>query len=271
MAVKPLPGAQLDRTHPLAQGLVGCWLMNEGGGLSVHDYSGNDNSGLLENGPVWSPGVDGWACAFPGTTDSARLPAASFPNGDAWSFVVRMQMTAKASIDMWQPFVSYLHYNADGGMMLRTFGTKFPSQIILQFGKSVTSVSGALYQNVWYDLCVTYKDAHSTVYQDGVVVLEVDRTYVPATVDYLRLARRQSNSGTGVADYSYCSISCYANWDRALTADEVAWLAAEPYAMFVRPDRWRRVFDFGESGGIIRPRGPRTLRVGPRMILGGVI
>ena len=60
-------------------------------------------------------------------------------------------------------------------------------------------------------------------------------------------------------------------YNRTLSADEVAWLAAEPYAMFTRPDRWRRVFDFGESGGIIRPRGPRTLRVGPRMILGGVI
>jgi len=47
---KPLPGAEIDWGHPLAQGLVGCWLMNEGAGVSVADYSAGGNHGILKGG-----------------------------------------------------------------------------------------------------------------------------------------------------------------------------------------------------------------------------
>ena len=46
---KPYRGIQLNRQHPLARGLVGCWLVNEGTGDKVFDYSGNGNNGILTN------------------------------------------------------------------------------------------------------------------------------------------------------------------------------------------------------------------------------
>ena len=51
--LKPPLGARLIPGHPLANGLVGCWLMNEGSGNKVYDLSGNGNSGTLTNGPEW--------------------------------------------------------------------------------------------------------------------------------------------------------------------------------------------------------------------------
>ena len=30
---KPMLGSQLDYTNPLARGLVGCWMLNEGAGI----------------------------------------------------------------------------------------------------------------------------------------------------------------------------------------------------------------------------------------------
>jgi hypothetical protein len=36
---RPLPGARLNMSHPLTKGLVGCWLLNEGGGLRALDLS----------------------------------------------------------------------------------------------------------------------------------------------------------------------------------------------------------------------------------------
>jgi hypothetical protein len=62
---KPPLGSQLNFGHPLSRGLVGCWLMNEGGGLKVNDLISKNNGSLI-NGIVWqnqdilSKGVDGF-------------------------------------------------------------------------------------------------------------------------------------------------------------------------------------------------------------------
>ena len=49
---KPPFGSRLDPTHPLSQGLVGCWLMNEGGGNIVFDLVRNYKLDFISS-PVW--------------------------------------------------------------------------------------------------------------------------------------------------------------------------------------------------------------------------
>jgi hypothetical protein len=46
---KPPVGAVLNRSHPLAKGLVGCWLMNERGGATAFDVSGNRRNVTIGN------------------------------------------------------------------------------------------------------------------------------------------------------------------------------------------------------------------------------
>ncbi len=48
---KPPLGAQLDTSHPLSQGLVGCWLMNEGGGKIATNLGQYPGSGTYVNNP----------------------------------------------------------------------------------------------------------------------------------------------------------------------------------------------------------------------------
>ncbi len=73
--MKPFRGAQLNRTHPLAKGLVGCWIMNEGTGQKTFDVSGNNNLGTLTNMTQadWVPGTagmhSGFALDFDGSDD----------------------------------------------------------------------------------------------------------------------------------------------------------------------------------------------------------
>ena len=72
---KPPKGVLLNRGHPLAKGLVGFWLMNEGGGNKVFDLSGNNNSGKFLAGlysPSWSSGRFGPALSFDGN-DTVNL------------------------------------------------------------------------------------------------------------------------------------------------------------------------------------------------------
>ena len=50
--LKPRLGLRLNHNHPLAQGLVGCWVMNEGGGDKVFDLSGNGKAGTFSGNAV---------------------------------------------------------------------------------------------------------------------------------------------------------------------------------------------------------------------------
>lgn len=76
MIIKSPRGAQLNRSHPLARGLVGCWLFNEGTGDKVFDLSGNGNQGTLTNmdpATDWVGGKDGWALDFDGVDDEVDV------------------------------------------------------------------------------------------------------------------------------------------------------------------------------------------------------
>ena len=66
--LKPVLGTQLNLGHPLARGLVGCWLMNEGGGNLVADLSGNGNAGTsVDSGVTWQASRHGTALHFDGS------------------------------------------------------------------------------------------------------------------------------------------------------------------------------------------------------------
>jgi len=49
LITKPKAGIQLNRAHPLTRGLVGYWIMNEGGGIRINDISGYGNHGSAVN------------------------------------------------------------------------------------------------------------------------------------------------------------------------------------------------------------------------------
>jgi len=80
---KPPVGSQIDWGHPLARGLVGCWLLNEGAGGKAHDLSGNNNHGVLTNFAFpstptsgWNPGRTGISLSFDGVDDYVKIPNA---------------------------------------------------------------------------------------------------------------------------------------------------------------------------------------------------
>jgi len=55
-------------------GLVGFWRFDEGKGDIAFDSSGNDNHGILVNGPAWVNGKQGKALSFDGIDDYAMIP-----------------------------------------------------------------------------------------------------------------------------------------------------------------------------------------------------
>ena len=240
MAVKPLPGAQLDRTHPLAQGLVGCWLMNEGGGDRVYDYSGNDNHGTFVGGPTWAVGADGAAVHI--SANGQRIQTASSAVSRSLSVVMRVRYDGGLLKGLYG--IGALS-DAWGTLDIRVHNPSY----IIAVGVSGTTVLAAGYYTIAF---VGLAGQVARVYINGMLDGEAafggfSTTAYPRHIGAYYGPNYEWNGLIGAS----------AEYDRALTADEVAWLHAEPYCMFARPDRWLRVFDFGATvggtGAVYRP------------------
>lgn len=73
MAVAKPTFPLLQRSDPLANGLVIACQFHEGGGATLHDVTGNGNNGTLTNSPAWVAGRSGSALQFNGTNQSVGL------------------------------------------------------------------------------------------------------------------------------------------------------------------------------------------------------
>ena len=61
---------------PARAELVGHWRLNEGGGTTAYDTSGNGNDGALRGGPEWVAGILDGALHFDGVDDFVEVPHA---------------------------------------------------------------------------------------------------------------------------------------------------------------------------------------------------
>lgn len=79
---KPPPGARVDRTHPLARSLVAFWALNEAAGPTLFDATGRLPL-TARNGPSWTSGPSGAAVQLvgnnPGPGYGNTLPATLLP------------------------------------------------------------------------------------------------------------------------------------------------------------------------------------------------
>lgn len=66
---KPPLGTPIDRSHPLAQGVIGAWALNEGAGVQA--FSEDRLRGTLLDDPTWAPN----GLRFPGGTSSSSTKA----------------------------------------------------------------------------------------------------------------------------------------------------------------------------------------------------
>ena len=87
-ALKTLLSSLFPQTQAQTSGLVGHWTFNEGSGTTANDSSGNNNTGTLVNGPIWTTGKIGQALNFDGVNDyvevrdaGVSIPSLAFGTG----------------------------------------------------------------------------------------------------------------------------------------------------------------------------------------------
>ena len=261
---KPPLGSQINFDHPLAKGLVGCWLMNEGSGNKIYDLSGNKNDGSFVGNTTFSPGRGGSSLLFDGTEDYVTIKSNPYKmdkvraNGltfSAWIYPIYPGATRYQGIIGGVDAIGNANFSAGG--------------ISHSIGTESSNVNMEIYDGTGYRLasvliCAT---AHASRWSHVVGVLDSTKSLIQI---YLNGIFGSSNTFTPSgatlepnvfrigekfgADYpSFSGLidnSCV--WLRPLSPQEVSQLHRSPYAMFERRPVWMDYVAAG-GGGLVMP------------------
>ena len=231
MIIKPGRGIQLNRAHPLARGLVGCWLFNEGTGDKVFDLSLNSNHGALQNmdpATDWIAGRDGLALDLDGVNDYINLGAINQWGSNKISAVMCFKADAADSMVM-------MRYSGVGVLdfqpaWVNSFGTGIRLSIV---GTTVTiPYSGGEITTI-----VSTYDGNSgdgNIYRDGIKKGSISTisTINSNTEPWLVGTDADASGGGSLGNWFQGQIYYIYLYNRALTASEVRQLYINPYAMF---------------------------------------
>jgi hypothetical protein len=239
--LKPTRGLRLNKSHPLARGLVGCWLMNEGSGNRVFDLSGNGNIVSLV-GPTWVGGNRGIAPQSDGTDDDG---AVSLDLSSTGVITIAFSMYRSAfnnDDDLLAEFTANAGVNNGGWMIDPDSGAPYAGEF--QLGCRSTSVTHGRFARPsvgWHDYAIVFDISKNpntiTPYVDGVAVAVF--TYGAQSTDISTFANSQLNffSRNGSSLFIDCKLDYFYIFNRALSAFEIALLYREPFCMFARAGR----------------------------------
>jgi hypothetical protein len=238
---KPPPGTPLNWGHPLAHGLLGAWLCDDGGGL-MRDRTGRGSDVPMFAGGVMVPSVGGVGLRSDASDKGALLtplPEVLRPTVEVsivWFGISLGAASATSStlVGTWynaagsSPFTPYLlTRSADGTTQFLTDG-----------GGSFNSLNlaGDITLGVVSQVAGTYRSGVKTLYMNG-----QSRASNAATgaLTYSATSELTFNSASGTnRNANVVTLATYI-YNRVLSAVEIAALYAQPYQMFA-PLVWRR-------------------------------
>jgi len=210
----------LIRGHPLARGLFGCWLFNEGSGNKVFDLSGNGNTGSFSGDPTWI----GNAIDFDGDDEIAvaKNPMSGLSQLSVVALVRRNDNNTNGGgiIQAW-----------NGGTQILIRGRSSSNwQFYLDTSAGVIGGDIIAYSaNVWEHFAFTYDGAKMKAYKNAVKsATELSQTGAIDTVSGFRIG----GGSAGASEYYHKGKIAYVmGFNRPLSASEIALLYREPFCM----------------------------------------
>jgi len=230
---KPPMGTQIDWSHPLARGLVGCWLMNEGAGNVVYDQSGNGKTGTI-TAATWMAGLEGAALNLDGTGDyilvGSYIPAITATSD--FTIHCKVKITARNGS---QFILSQVRASGDRfGVYVNDSASCTISIEYYEGSAYGRYVTGTLSYGTWYDVClINYADKTKAIFIDGVLNSGTGASGISpgssGTNQFVFGASASAGASFLNGQFSYGSI-----YNRALSASEIAQLYREPFAMLAQ-------------------------------------
>lgn len=217
--------------------LVGAWLPFLGPtGKTLYDLSGNGNHGtltLMDPATDWVTGRNGWALDFDGDNDEVQCP--NMITGNFWSFSAWIYPRSVSAVAEWGPTI----------LGKSNAASDYPIWIFIENGVlnvhaftdnayGPDAVTGAILSaNNWYHIAIAAENGSTVnIYVDGVLEgTGISAGDSPNANTHIKIGNHR------VSGLEYDGLISEALlWDRALSAEEVAELYSNPYAMFAVPD-----------------------------------
>lgn len=229
---KPFRGSLVNRTHPLALGLVGCWLFNEHTGELACDLSGSGYDCAFDptDTPTWQNGY----VNFSSDVDYMKVTNPELLDwgaSDSFTVMAKFRTTNGTTAIM-------VSKNYGGGGVkwwgINVYGSTGAFQIQVDDGSTNSLVIGsiAVDDGEWH-VGVGVRNipkGEVRIYVDGVDdgSTSETETSIENTGDFIIGARHDlSSTRDFVGDMEYVMV-----WNRPLTQREVQLLYQNPFAMF---------------------------------------
>lgn len=258
MIVKPSVGAALNLDHPLAQGLVACFLLAEGSGVRTVDSSGMWNGaasalgytgGLLENfsdpgtsSSGWYGSAQGGGLVFDGSNDQVDCGNADILNPPG-EFTIIAWCRPAASQQNKAIVAKYAAGSAARAWALTTDTGASSTKVSFFYqrtggsftaGDALTSATALSTSALSQVACVFVPSTSATIYINGAQDAQ-DTTDIQAAIASTTAKMYMGRSVDGSTLFSG-EINSVMVYRRALSAEEIAFLYAYPYCMFDEPD-----------------------------------
>lgn len=237
---KPPLGIPLNRSHPLAKGLVGLWLMNEGTGPKVNDLSGNGNTGSLVADTHFVPGKFGPALDFDGTGDYVNVPGIEDPKFQNMTF----SCWVKSDLvdDAGHGVMGWTESADKDRLAIFQRGTDNSYSVLFDSGDTaavILKMTDAVVGQ-WFCLAFTMdRNGDLIAYVNGVQTNAVSIAAAAAESlepDYDFAFGTYRAAGGAPANFFYGQIDHGMIYNRALSAQEIQQLYLDTFAMFGRDD-----------------------------------
>jgi len=215
---KPPLGSLINWAHPLAKGLVGCWLINEGSGNKIINLVDNTLVTLFSAIKRSPDGVK---------VNSQLITFYDFGSAKKISFsAICKSYYVSTVVDV--GFI--MGTNAAGtGTTFLSWKDEAASETLAIYNASDISYGSVVVPNNWYNIALT-NDVVSNKYKGYLNgVIDGELAAVTADTRFISVGHTKLNDG---------ELAFFHLYNRALTAQEVQQLYINPYAMFEQRPVW---------------------------------
>lgn len=239
MISKPIRGTRVIKDHPLARGLVGGWLFNEGTGELIGDLSGYGNDGtfilnLTNDG--WEGSLIGSAIDFTGGNKRIYCPPSIYSSltGDmtAVTYISTLSAANEVAFAVRAGAVYWLIMIAGGRCRWNYAG--FPI------------VGGVVNDGKWHHIVGVRKNAVGNVYTDSVPATPSPQ--VPAVNTSSPLLIGDFGEVGGIPWKS--KLGMIMVYNRALNQKEINAHYQDPYQMFQRDEDYGMLTGLPPTAGV---------------------
>lgn len=250
--VKPPLGSQINWAHPLARGLVGCWLMNEGGGLKVLNKINNyydiiSNFSSFNN---WSQNSKGTGLKFLRDIQNSKIPLIIDPFSTSSPFTIVASVAPTNNDTNYGAIIGRGQDGSGAGWSIRfryKTGNVYEIAIVTTSpsttGRTTTGIKTYGLNIPVQAVAVWNPNVFLNLYTNG----SIDKSNIDATSQL-----RTSGVGTtigfnpGTAEYFNGIINYIYIYNRVLSPSEIQQLYIEPYC-FIAPQKSRFIISMGET------------------------